>query len=107
MNAPADCLICEDDLICEIANVQNLGCGSALADLFCLPPQVLARNASDALKRDVSYIRSTSCGEGLYRVGGAIAERATTPQQAPKKHTPLLLSWLLPLFHAHASQATT
>ncbi len=95
----ADRLIREDDLILELTRVQNLGYGSALADMFCLPPQVLAKRASNVLKREVSYVRPTHCGEGIYLVGATIAEPVSLPQQKPKKPKPQLFG-MFPLFNA-------
>jgi hypothetical protein len=85
MIEPAHHLIREDDLILELTHVQNLGYGSALADLFYLPPQVLAKNASKVLKREVRYIGPTQCGEEIYLLGATIQDPQTLPQQKPRK----------------------
>ncbi len=68
----------EDDLILELTHVQDLGYGSALADLFHLPPAVLADRASKALQRDVSCVGATECGEEIYLLGARIEEPHTS-----------------------------
>ncbi len=99
MIEPSHHLIREDDLILELTHVQNLGYGSALADLFCLPPQVLAKRASTVLKREVSYIRPTCCGEGIYLVGTTLAAPPSLPQQTARKQKTPLFAAMLPRFH--------
>jgi hypothetical protein len=93
-------LIREDDLILELTRVQNLGYGSALADLFYLPPPVLAKRASTVLKREVNYVGPTHCGEEIYLLGATIAEPQSLPQQKPRKHKTQLFGALLLRFQA-------
>jgi hypothetical protein len=99
-------LIREDDLILELTRVQNLSYGSALNDLFYLPPQVLAETASKVLKRKVSYVRPTYCGEGIYLIGATIAELPSAPQETPKNPKTQRFGALLSRFYASRKTRT-
>jgi hypothetical protein len=99
-------LIREDNLILELTQVQNLSYGSALADLFYLPPRVLAQTASKVLKREVSYVRPTHCGEGIYLIGATIAESPSAPQETPRNPKTQLFGALLSRFYASRKTRT-
>ncbi|MGP6190398.1 MAG: hypothetical protein ACLPSH_10040 [Vulcanimicrobiaceae bacterium] len=71
--------ILHDDLILELARRLDLGYGSAVSELMLDRPQVLARKASRALQRPISYIGSNSFGEEIYRVD-MLAEPQPQPQ---------------------------
>ena len=94
-------LIREDDLILQLTRVQRLSYGSALADLFCQPPQALAKKASKVLMREVTSVGPSQYGEDIYLLGAAIEGPRSLPQH--EQAQPETHFWVTLLQHFHAS----